>query len=727
MKKGKLLNFTSIFRFGYPFHTNATLIKLEESNLMKTNTVKFFDVEIGDKSEIILTYKLNKKDIVYGLGENLGGLNKRGKKYRLFANDDPLHTPEKEALYGSHPFLIIDGKKSFGFFIDYPSEILFDIGFTDFDTLKITILKAEFDLYIFDSENKKDIIKEYLQLTGTPYIPPKWAFGFQQSRWSYYDSKAVQEVANSFRKKDIPCDAIYLDIDYMDSYKVFTVDDKKFPDFTNLVSQLKEDGFKLIPIIDPGVKVEEGYDIYEEGKDKGYFCKKQDGTDFIGTVWPGQTNFPDFINPEVRKWWGNLYKKIVDCGVEGFWNDMNEPAIFFTPDGLSGFKEEYEKIKDNPNVGFDFFKIKDKVLGISNRGEDYKNFYHNANGKKICHYDLHNLYGFNMCLATSEGFKTFQPNKRYFLLSRSSYAGLHRFCAIWMGDNQSWWEHMLGHIKMLISLNMCGFFYTGADVGGFGGNSSPEMVIRWMQLGAFTPLYRNHSALGTRQQEPYAFDSDTEDIIRNIIKFRYALIPYIYSEFMRSVIELSPFISALAFNFSDDTSKNIEDQFMFGSSLMVCPIYTPNTRGRFVYLPDVKWLKWNVSKYDERKFKVFNKGSYFIDTKLDEIPVFLKENTLILMGKPSNYVGEKETKELSVIGFVTDRASFSYYDDDGISNSYNDGKFSTINIIVEKKDDKYKIHAKVEETDNFKTKIKKLKFEIYDDKGNIFIKSIDLK
>ncbi|HOV15541.1 MAG TPA: glycoside hydrolase family 31 protein, partial [Spirochaetota bacterium] len=337
---------------------------------------------------------------------------------------------------------------------------------------------------------------------------------------------------------------------------------------------------------------------------------------------------------------------------------------------------------------------------------------------------LHNLYGYNMTRSTAEGFNTFKSNDRYFLLSRSSYIGLHRFAAIWMGDNQSWWEHMLVNIKMVISLNMCGFFYTGADVGGFGCNASPELVIRWMQLGAFTPMYRNHSALGTRHQEPWAFDENTKNIIKNIVRFRYALIPYIYSEFMKSTIELKPFIKPLSFIFDDAISKNIEDQYLFGNSIMVCPIYTPNQRGRFVYLPETNWLLWNVSKYEEPKLKVYKTGSHFIESRLDEIPIFIKENSLVVLTEPQNYVDEKATTKLKILGFVTDKASFVYYEDDGITYNYKDGNFASINIFVERKNNDYKISFDVNESKDIKINIKQIYFEIYNEKSRVFIEKV---
>lgn len=714
-----------LYEFGNPFNTGAVVLNINKRYAKKENKIKYFDYSIIENS-CILIYKMEDSCCVYGLGQSLGSLNKKGKKYRIYSNDDPLHTPEKEGLYGNHPFLIIEDKKNtFGFFIDTPSEIVCDIGFKNRNTFEIIIKNKNFSLYIFDLSDKFEIIKKYLTLTGKPYMPPKWAFGYHQSRWSYPNEKKVKEIVNNFRKEKIPCDAIYLDIDYMEDYKIFTVDNKKFYDFKKFVFEMENKGIKLVPIIDPGVKKEKGYFVYEEGIKNNYFCKTKDNDFFIGTAWPGFVHFPDFLNTQVQKWWGDLYKKLIDYGITAFWNDMNEPAIFFTKRGITELKKEFEKIKDKEDIGFKIFTIKEKFNALSNNIEDYKDFYHILdNGEKIDHNTVHNLYGYKMTEATAMGLKKNLINKRYFLLSRSSYIGLHRFAGIWMGDNQSWWEHILVNIRMLQSLNICGFFYTGADIGGFGANVSSDLLIRWMQLGVFSPLFRNHSAFGTRDQEPWSFDEKTKEILKEIIKFRYALLPYIYSEYIRSIIELKPLIVPVSFEFEDKTCKNIEDQFMFGNSIMVAPIYTQNSNGRFVHLPEVKWILWKVKKWDERLFKIYEKGDYFIQSDLSEFLLFIKENSLIILTEPLQYVDEKIVKELTVVAFVSDRIKFCYYNDDGNSYNFENGDFTTINIYIEKKNDNFEILFDIKEGETCKNFINKINFEIYDEQGVLHKKVI---
>lgn len=727
MKHSTILNFTEFYRFGNPFETEAVIINKEEFLYDDNSKLMYFDI-YNEGESTFLKYKMNENDYIFGLGENLGSLNKRGRKYRMYATDDPNHTPEKEALYGSHPFIIVDGKEKFGLLIDYPGEIIFDIGYENINEIKIEIKSKDFELYIFDEEDKNEIIKEYLTLTGKPFVPPKWAWGYQQCRWSYPDEETIKDIAHKFRSKGIPCDAIYMDIDYMENYKVFTIDRKKFPEFEKMVKDLKEEGFNLVPIIDPGVKIEKEYSVYEEGVKQNYFCKNKDGNDFVTAVWPGLTHFPDFLNNETRNWWGKKYGIFTDLGIYSFWNDMNEPAIFYTLRSFNNVVKAAENMKNDVNMGINAFLAKDKMLAMSNSREDYKSFYHiDDSGNKINHDDVHNLYGFNMTRATVQGFDKLIPDYRYFLLSRSSYTGHHRYATIWTGDNHSWWEHMLVHIRMIQSLNLSGFFYTGADVGGFGCNSNPELVIRWMQLGAFTPLYRNHAALGTRNQEPWSFDSKTEDILTDIIKLRYAFLPYSYSEYMKSVEDLTPFIRPLFLEFDNDRVKQIEDQYMYGESLMVAPIYTPNSRGRYVHLPEDKWLVWIASNYSNRSMKVLQNGDYYIEADLKEIPIFIRENHMIVLSEPTKYVGEKNIEKIILTGLITDKGSYTYYEDDGVTNEYKKGNYAEISVNVFKKEGEYEVEAEIDTSEDYIPLLKEIKLEIYDEFGNRFDQTLSLK
>ena len=312
---------------------------------------------------------------------------------------------------------------------------------------------------------------------------------------------------------------VYMDIDYMQDYKDFTVNEERFPDFEGFVQDMKKEKIHLVPIIDAGVKVEEGYDIYEEGCEKGYFCRREDGSYFEATVWPGWTHFPDVLNADARKWFGDKYDVLVSKGIDAFWNDMNEPSIFYSQEGLADFKETAKKyVEGDPEVPH--YMVGGKLQALANNHEDYKRFYHNVNGEQVRHDKVHNLFGYNMTRSAGEAFERISPDKRILMFSRSSYIGMHRYGGIWTGDNCSWWSHILLNLKMMPSLNMCGFLYTGADLGGFGANTTRDLLLRWLALGVFTPLMRNHAALGTREQEPYQFEH-IEDF-RNVIGIKEA-------------------------------------------------------------------------------------------------------------------------------------------------------------------------------------------------------------
>ena len=482
------------YRYGTPFNTEALTEKIET-----TEGVLPYG-EVSQEEGFVFTYIMDEDDIVYGLGEANRGINKRGYCYISNCTDDPVHTEDKRSLYGAHNFIIVSGKTTFGLFFDYPSKLTFDIGYDREDTLRVSCENANLDIYVLEGENAYDIVKQFRHVIGRSYIPPKFAFGFGQSRWGYTTKEDFRTVAKGYRENHIPIDMIYMDIDYMQSFKDFTVNEENFPDFPEFVQEMDDQDIRLIPIIDAGVKVEPGYEIYEEGVKNNYFCKREDGSDFVAAVWPGDTHFPDMLNPEARKWFGDKYRFLIEQGIEGFWNDMNEPAIFYSSEGLAEARElAGEFAKDTTEGKPHPWEMQDKMLSIANNPEDYKRFYHNVDGKKIRHDKVHNLFGYNMTRAAGEAFERIDPEKRFLMFSRSSYIGMHRYGGIWTGDNKSWWSHILLNLKMLPSLNMCGFLYTGADLGGFGSDTTRELLLRFLALGVFTPLMRNHSATGNKR------------------------------------------------------------------------------------------------------------------------------------------------------------------------------------------------------------------------------------
>lgn len=658
------------FNIGKPFETDSIIDFehiIEVGDIEALFVDSGYSIEISD--QVIIKRSMDKSDTIYGLGENMRGINKRGGIYESFCTDDPTHQPDRKALYGAHNFFVLNSNdKYIGCYIDFPSKVEFDFGFTHKDEIKVTVFGNNLKIYIDIDTDIKQVISKFLKAIGPSFLPPKWAFGFQQSRWSYPNKDAIKKIGQAFNQHDIPCDAIYLDIDYMNDYKNFTVDSEKFPDFKSFVSEMKTDGFRLIPIIDAGCKIEDDYFIHEEGISNQYYCTNANDKPFVGAVWPGKVHFPDFINPEVRKWFGNHYSGLIDQGIEGFWNDMNEPAIFYSEERLQEAFAFTESMKDK-NLGiYEFFDLKDQFLNISNNDKDYKAFYHKVDGKQYNHYDLHNLYGYNMTRAAGEAFETNYPDKRLLLFSRASYIGMHRYGGIWTGDNHAWWEHLLLNIKMMPSLNMCGFLYSGADIGGFGGHASGELLTRWSQFAVYTPLFRNHACMGTRHQEPFSFENETTDTLRNTIRFRYAMINHVYSEFMKCRNRNDMLFRPLAFDYSDQHVSQVEDQLMYGSQLMLAPIYTPNAKGRYVYLPEDMML-WRIKSEESYDLESYKKGHHFINADTEEWLTFIKSNKMVMLNEVSNTVDDIELKNIKLIGNLDVKASYELYTDDGISRN----------------------------------------------------------
>lgn len=630
------------FTFGKPICTEAVVGKFE------TSDKKDFPFKSREEDgKFILEFDMTDSDIVYGLGEAPRGINKRGWVYESFCSDDPFHTETKSSLYAAHNFLMLSGSDNFGIFIDFPARIRWDIGYTSKNKTVITIDGTDFDFYYIKGNKPIEIVKEFRNAIGKSYIPPFWAFGYQQSRWSYPDAKTVDSVIDGYDKAGIPLDCVYLDIDYMDSYKDFTVDDKKFPDFADYVSKKREQGIHLIPIIDAGVKKEDGYSVYEEGRDNGYFCKNEDGTDFEGGVWPGIVGFPDFLRKDVREWFGSKYKVLTDAGIDGFWNDMNEPAIFYSVKGLEKALDKAVSLKGENLDLTKFFNLKDTFLGLSNSPEDYSSIYHTVDGKQVCHDRVHNIYGANMTKAAGEYFAKEFGEEKILMFSRASYIGAHRSSGIWFGDNHSWWSHILLNLKMLPSANMCGFLYCGADLGGFNENATRDLVLRFLALGVFTPLMRNHAALGTRDQECYNFEN-SEDF-KDIIEVRYRLIPYLYSTFRKASEENDMIFKPLSFDYPDDKiARECETQLMLGDECMICPVYEQNVGGRYVYLPeDMTFVKLSGTKVVTEKM---TKGTHYIEVALNEVPLFIKNGKKIPLCKPAMRTSQLDTENVEYIG-----------------------------------------------------------------------------
>ena len=648
------------YEYGNPFDTEAIVEKVDATK----GNPKYGT--ISQKEGFAFTYIMDDDDIVYGLGEANRGINKRGYCYISDCADDPEHTEDKRSLYAAHNFIIVSGKQTFGMFFDYPSTLTFDIGYTRMDTMKVSCENADLNLYVFEGENAYDIVKQFRKVIGRSYIPPKFAFGFGQSRWGYETKEDFCKVADGYRDNHIPLDMIYMDIDYMQDFKDFTLNEENFKDFPGFVQEMKDKNIRMIPIIDAGVKVEDGYSIYEEGVEKQYFCKREDGSDFVAAVWPGDTHFPDVLNADARKWFGDQYRFLTEQGIEGFWNDMNEPSIFYSKEGIAEAKEVARRFADDEEGKVNLWEVGEKIFGLANNHEDYRRFYHLVNGKKVRHDKVHNLFGYNMTRAAGEAFERIDPDKRFLMFSRSSYVGMHRYGGIWTGDNKSWWSHILLNLKMMPSLNMCGFLYTGADLGGFGADTTRDLLLRHLALGVFTPLMRDHAANGTREQECYQFEQ-IEDF-RHVIGVRYRLIPYLYSEYMKAALNDDMYFKPLAFEYpKDKRAVRVEDQLMIGNEIMIAPVYEQNARGRYVYLPEtMKFVKFLPDGTIMEE--ILEKGDHYVEIALNEVPLFIRSGKCIPLAEAVESVAELDTENLKMIGF--EGAQYTLYEDDGIHKDY---------------------------------------------------------
>ena len=653
------------FSFGHPFPTQSVVLSLPA----ESGPVPFLTPDGSG-----WRFTLSEQAAVYGLGEMPRGINKRGWHYITNNTDESRHSEDKLSFYGAHNFLLVrDGSTCFGLFVDFPGKVYYDIGYTRHDLFSFHTETPDYDLYLLSGGNENAVCKEFRTLIGRSYIPPKWAFGLAQSRWGYKTEEDVREVARQYKEHDLPLDMICMDIEYMQDYADFTVNKERFPDLTKLSADLKAQGIRLVPIIDAGVRIDPNDPTCTEGLEKGYFCKKADGTPFVAAVWPGKAYFADFLRPEVREWFGHKYKALTDCGIEGFWNDMNEPSLFYSPERLRAFLNDMAALREKDNIEQEelFPRVIRGAMGLMNSPADYASFYHEVDGQKVRHDQVHNLYGGSMTRAAGEAFADLRPGQRTLLYSRSSFIGSHRYGGIWLGDNNSSWAQLLANIQMMPSVQMCGFLYSGADLCGFSSDTTPDLALRWLEFGLLTPLMRNHSAVGTRMQEYYRFP-EVLPAVRNMIRLRYALLPYLYSEFMKAALENTSYFRPLAFDYPDDPdAREVEDQLLLGEGLMAAPVYVQNAHGRHVYLPEpMKLLRLRaVDDYDE---EILPAGHHYIRCALDEMLLFIRPGHIIPVAQPANNTAELDDASLTLWSFLPNGESAEYrmYRDDGVTTEY---------------------------------------------------------
>ncbi|MGQ2984664.1 glycoside hydrolase family 31 protein [Flavobacterium sp.] len=575
----------------------------------------------------------------YGLGDKATHMNLKGKRLENWATDQYAYQKDQEPLYKAVPFYIgLRGKDAYGVFFDNTFRSFFDFCHERRNVASFWADGGEMNYYFFYGPQMQEVVTSYTDLTGKPELPPLWALGYHQCKWSYYPESKVKEVAAKFRELQIPCDAIYLDIDYMEGFRCFTWNKEYFPDPKRMVAELAGDGFKTIVIIDPGIKIDPEYSVYKEGIENDYFCKRADGPYMKGKVWPGECNFPDYTNPAVREWWAGLFKELIaDFGVKGVWNDMNEPAVMEVPT---------------------------KTFPLDVR--------HDYDGHPCSHRKAHNIYGTQMARATYEGVKRFSYPKRPFIITRSAYSGAQRYTSSWTGDNVATWEHLWIANVQVQRMSLSGMGFTGSDIGGFAEQPTGELYARWIQLGVFHPFCRTHSSGHHGEQEPWAFGEEVINVTRKFIELRYQLLPYLYTMFWQYIDEGLPMLKPLFYYDQEDTQTHYRtDEFIFGNHILVCPILEPNALGRRMYIPKGQWYNYWTNEL------VTGGKEMWVDTAFDQIPVFVKAGAIIPKYPVQQYVGEKEIEELTLdVYYKEGKETSVVFEDAQDGYDYTKGRYS---------------------------------------------------
>ncbi|WP_297795159.1 glycoside hydrolase family 31 protein [uncultured Eudoraea sp.] len=631
--------------------TMRTQISDLEGNIINEDELGFHweeNYEYGGNS-VKMSKITQPAESFYGMGDKATHSNLKGKRVHNWVTDSYAYTKDQDPLYKAIPFYIgLHNNIAYGIFFDNTFRTHFDFAHERRNITSFWADGGEMNYYFFYGPEMSKVVGDYTDLTGTPEMPPLWALGFHQSKWSYYPESAVRKIAANFRALKIPCDAIYLDIDYMDGFRCFTWDKKKFPDPKAMIDDLNEDGFKTVVMIDPGIKVDKDYWVYKEGIENDYFCKRGDGPLMRGKVWPGECSFPDFTNPKVREWWAGLYKELMsETGAHAVWNDMNEPAIMEVPS---------------------------KTAPLDTR--------HDFDGHPCSHRKAHNIYGTQMVRATYEGVKKYVYPKRPFVITRAAYAGAQRYCSTWTGDNVATWEHLWIANVQVQRMCMSGMSFVGSDIGGFAEQPNGELFARWIQLGIFHPFFRVHSSGDHGDQEPWSFDKEVTKIVKKFIELRYQLLPYLYTMFWKYSRENIPMLKPLVYFDQEDLQTHFRtDEFIFGDHILVCPVQEPNAQGRRMYIPKGKWHNYWSGEVIEGGMEKW------VDADIDKIPIFIKEGAIIPKYPVQQYVGEKEIEELILeVYFKYGIEKSAVYEDAQDGYDYTKGSYSLRNFKLNGKE-----------------------------------------
>lgn len=604
------------------------------------------DSELGmawNASEVAAWKQIAAEEHFYGFGERTGLLDKLAERLTNWTTDALDYDSLTDEMYQAIPFFIaLRPELCYGIFLNSTFWSQFDIGAEKPGSWQMQTRAPELDYYIVYGATPADILATYTELTGRMPLPPRWALGYHQCRWSYESADVVNQIATEFRQRQIPCDVIHFDIDYMQGYRVFSWSQKRFPQPKTLIANLNANGFQVVTIVDPGVKYEPeaDYKVFDQGLEQDYFVRNASGKLVHGYVWPEKAVFPDFLRPEVRQWWSQQHAVLTKAGVAGIWNDMNEPALDDRPFGDKGNKISFPL--DAPQ-GF---------------GDE-----------RTTHAEAHNLYGSNMAQASFEALQQLRPEQRSFVLTRSGFAGIQRWSAVWMGDNQSLWEHLELSLPMLCNMGLSGVPFVGCDIGGFAGNATAELFARWMQVGMLYPLMRGHSAMTTARHEPWSFGDRTEQICRQYIELRYQLLPYFYSLFWAAATTGTPILRPLLYHYPNDPKTYaLYDQVLVGESLMAAPIYRPGVEYRAVYLPEGIWYDWWTQERCEGNTHIL---AY---APLERMPLYVKAGAIIPMQPVMQYVDQHPVTELT-LKVAPGEGQWTLYEDDGQSFDYQAGGY----------------------------------------------------
>ena len=612
-------------------------------------------------------------ELYYGFGEKALPLSRHQQYMTMWNSDTPGYSPGLDPIYETIPFFIAlrDGK-SYGVFFDNTYRSYFDMGKTDATRYTFGSNGGQLDYYVFTGGRERtpaNVLRDYTALTGRGSLPPLWALGYQQSRYSYAPDAQVRQIAQTFREKKIPADVIYFDIGYMDDYRIFTWSPQDFPEPEKLLNKLHDEGFHAVTIVDPGVKADDKFAVYRDGRQGGVFTRTAAGEELHAVVWPGVCAFPDFTSAKARAWFGSLYAGFLDQGVDGFWNDMNEPGVFVPPEANAS------ALVHDPR----------KTFALDAR--------HDGDGDPGTHARYHNVYGMQMARATFEGLQHLRPEDRPFVLTRAGYAGVQRYSAVWTGDNASTWDHLALSIPMLTNLSISGVPFVGADIGGFTGAPSPELYTRWLQAAALTPFMRTHSAIDTPQREPWTHGARYEAINRASIELRYILLPYLYTQFAQTEASGIPPMRPLWFEYPRDPAALLrDDEFLVGRDLLVAPVVHEGETKRRVYFPKGDaWRDWHDGKRHEG-------GSFAdIEAPLERLPLFVRAGATIATQPVVQHTGQMPQVPLTLtVALGADGAS-TVYQDSGNGYGYRKGESRTLSTRLKGPT----LHLDIPRSDNY--------------------------